>query len=215
MPQSRVASVAAPLIIALGALLLLFAAAIEIVPAAHAWLLSDTPLPRELILHALIAASAVLLGAAVLVMRRSGRRTELAEHALRESEARLRLMANSVPALISYVDREQRYRFSNRTYDDWFGIAHEGMHGRTVAEVFGDEAYQGMRGNFERVLAGEQVEFEFTIAEGARRRTLQVACVPHLAAEGSVLGFYMLASDVTALKRAQEDLRFAATQLQR
>ncbi len=219
MPQSRVASFAAPLIIALGALLLLFAAALEIVPAARAWLLSGEPLPRELILHALIAASAVLLGAAVLVMRRSGRRTELAEHALRESEARLRLVANSVPALISYVDREQRYRFSNRTYDDWFGIAHESMHGRTVAEVFGEEAYERMRGSFERVLAGEEVEFELTTAEGGRRRTLQIACVPHLEAPaegrpGAVLGFYLLASDVTALKRAQEDLRFAALQLQ-
>jgi len=55
-----------------------------------------------------------------------------------ESEARLRLVANSEPALISYVDREQRYRFSNRTYDEWFGIAHERMQGRTVAEVFGE-----------------------------------------------------------------------------
>src|SRR4029077_4230885 len=128
------------------------------------------------------------------------------------------LVANSVPALISYVDREQRYQFSNRTYDDWFGIAHERMQGRTIAEVFGDEAYERMRGNFERVLAGEQVEFEFTTAEGGRRRTLQVACVPHFVPDGekagAVPGFYMLASDVTALKRAQEDLRFAALQLQ-
>jgi diguanylate cyclase (GGDEF)-like protein len=38
--------------------------------------------------------------------------------------------------------------------------------------------------------------------------------VPHLAPDGSVLGFYMLGNDVTALKRAQEDLRFAAIQLQ-
>jgi diguanylate cyclase (GGDEF)-like protein/PAS domain S-box-containing protein len=215
MPQSRLNTVFAPLIIVVGALLLLLAAGSELLFAVRAWLGQGVPLPKELMLHVLVAGAALLLAAAVLVMRRSGRRTEAAEEALRESEARLRLMANSVPALISYVDREQRYRFSNRTYDDWFGISHEGMLGRTIAEVFGDEAYQGMRANFERVLAGEQVEFEFTIAEGARRRTLQVACVPHLAAEGAVLGFYLLASDVTALKRAQEDLRFAATQLQR
>jgi len=218
MPQSRHASAAAPLIIALGALLLFAAAVGEIAPALRAWMVDDAPLPRELMLHALVAAAALLLAAAVLVMRRSGRRMEVAEEALRESEARLRLVAHSVPALISYVDREQRYRFSNRTYDDWFGIAHERMEGRTVAEVFGEEAYERMRGNFERVLAGEQVEFEFTTAEGGRRRTLQIACVPHFA-EGergtaAVLGFYMLASDVTALKRAQEDLRFAALQLQ-
>ena len=219
MPRYRFVSAFAPLIIALGALLLFVAAATEIVPALRAWLGAGAPLPRELMLHTLIASAALLLVAAVLMMRRSGRRTEAAEEALRESEARMRLVANSVPALISYVDREQRYRFSNRTYDDWFGIAHESMHGRTVAEVFGDEAYAPMRGNFERVLTGEEVQFEFTTAEGGRRRTLQVACVPHFDPQrekeaGAVLGFYMLASDVTALKRAQEDLRFAALQLQ-
>jgi diguanylate cyclase (GGDEF)-like protein len=63
-------------------------------------------------------------------------------------------------------------------------------------------------------MRGESVEFEFTTAEGGKRRMLQVACVPHLGREGEVLGFYMLANDVTALKRAQEDLRFAATQLE-
>ncbi len=137
---------------------------------------------------------------------------------LRESEERLRLIANNVPALISYVDREQRYRYSNRTYNEWFGIPHESMQGRTVAEVFGDEAYSRMRPEIERCLAGANVEFELAMGrsndDGAKRRALQVACVPHLGPEGEVLGFYVLANDVTQLKRAQEDLRYAAIQLQ-
>jgi diguanylate cyclase (GGDEF)-like protein/PAS domain S-box-containing protein len=166
------------------------------------------------VIEALPAASVLLIVAAVLMGQRALRRIAAAENALRESEERLRLVAHNVPALISYVDREQRYRFSNRTYGDWFGIAHEQMLGRTVAEVFGEEAYARMRQNIERVVAGEEVEFEFTIAEGGQQRTLQVACVPHLAQDGAVLGFYMLGNDVTALKRAQEDLRLAAIQLQ-
>jgi diguanylate cyclase (GGDEF)-like protein/PAS domain S-box-containing protein len=164
--------------------------------------------------HALPVAAVLLVVAAVLMGRRALRRIAAAENALRESEERLRLVAHKVPALISYVDREQRYRFSNRSYGDWFGIAHEQMPGRTVAEVFGEEAYGRMRQNIERVVAGEEVEFELTTGESARQRTLQVACVPHLAQDGAVLGFYMLGNDVTALKRAQEDLRFAAIQLQ-
>jgi diguanylate cyclase (GGDEF)-like protein/PAS domain S-box-containing protein len=208
----------APLLIIAGAALLIFTAGAEIVTGVRVWLEGDGELPRELILHALVAAAALMLAAAVLMTRRSVQRTEAAEAALRESEERMRLVANNVPALISYVDREQRYRFSNRTYDDWFGIAHERMQGRTVAEVFGEEAYERMRPDIARCMAGESVEFEFTTSEGGRRRTLQVACVPHLGANfserGEVLGFYMLANDVTALKRAQEDLRFAAIQLQ-
>jgi diguanylate cyclase (GGDEF)-like protein/PAS domain S-box-containing protein len=203
-----------PLLVLLGALVLLFASGTEIAVQLRGWIAGQTPWPRGVLLDALVAGSAVLLAAAVLMTRRSVMRTARVEEALRESEERLRLVANNVPALISYVDREQRYRFSNRTYDDWFGIAQERMLGRTVAEVFGDDTYARIKPHFERVLAGEALEFEFATAEGGRQRTLQVSCVPHLAPDGAVLGFYMLANDVTALKRAQEDLRFAAIQLQ-
>jgi diguanylate cyclase (GGDEF)-like protein/PAS domain S-box-containing protein len=169
---------------------------------------------KRALLWSMVAASAVLILLALLVSRRNLGRAAAAEQAVLESEARMRLVANNVPALISYIDRDQRYVFSNRTYDDWFGLAHERMAGRTIADVFGQDAYERMRGHFERVLAGEEVEFEFTTAEGGRRRTLQVSCVPHIAADGQVAGFYMLGNDVSAQKRAQEDLRFAALQLQ-
>ena len=204
----------APVLVALGAAILIFTAGAEIVAEVRAWLAGVATWPRELMLHVLIAGAALLLASAVIMTRRSAQRTEEAEAALRESEERLRLIANNVPALISYVDREQRYRFSNRTYDDWFGIAHERMHGRTIAEIFGDDAYGRMRPGIERVLAGATVQFELAHGEGGRRRALQVSCVPHLGTDGEVLGFYMLANDVTQLKRAQEDLRYAATQLQ-
>src|SRR5436309_12083552 len=207
-----------PLLVVLGALVLIVASGAEIAGALRGWIAGETAWPRGVLLDALVAGSAMLLAAAVLMTRRSVLRTAQAEEALRESEERLRLVANNVPALISYVDREQRYRFSNRTYDDWFDIAHERMHGRTIAEIFGDDAYSRMRPDIERVLAGTTVQFELAHGEGGRRRALQVSCVPHLASgtneEAEVLGFYMLANDVTQLKRAQEDLRYAAIQLQ-
>ena len=210
MPRSVVL---APILVIIGASLLILTAGAEIVLALRVWLAGEGDLPKELILHALVAGAALLLAAAVIMTRRSVERTEAAEAALRESEERMRLVADNVPALISYVDREQRFRFSNRTYGDWFGISHERMQGRTVAEVFGDEAYARMQPDIERCMAGESVEFEFTTDEGGKRRALQVACVPHRAADGNPHGFYMLANDVTALKRAQDDLRCAAMQL--
>jgi diguanylate cyclase (GGDEF)-like protein/PAS domain S-box-containing protein len=203
-----------PVLVVIGALVLIVASGAEIAGALRSWLAGQTAWPQGVLLDALVAGSAVLLAAAVLMTRRSVMRTAKVEEALRESEERLRLVANNVPALISYLDLEQRFRFSNRTYDDWFGISQERMHGRSLAEVFGEDAYSRVQQHFDRVLSGQEVEFEFTIAEGGRQRTLQVSCVPHLAPEGAVLGFYMLANDVTALKRAQEDLRFAAIQLQ-
>ena len=204
-------------LVVLGALVLIAASSAEIALGLRG-ALAGMPWPPGVLLDALVAGSALLLCVAVLITRRSMLRTANVERALRESEERLRLVANNVPALISYLDRESRFRFSNRTYDDWFGIAQERMLGRTVAEVFGEEIHARMKPHIARVLAGDEVEFEFGLGEnpasGARQRTLQVACVPHLAPDGAVLGFYMLGNDVTALKRAQEDLRFAAIQLQ-
>src|SRR5437764_1335113 len=173
----------APLLVALGAAILILTAGAEIVAELRAWFAGVATWPRELMLHVLIAGAALLLASAVIINRRSTQRMEEAESALRQSEERLRLIANNVPALISYVDRDQRYRYSNRTYDEWFGIRHESMQGRTVAEVFGDEAYSRMRPEIERCLAGASVQFELATGEGATRRTLQVACVPHFGPE--------------------------------
>src|SRR5512138_612946 len=161
----------APLLVGAGAAILIFTAGAEIVSAIRTWLAGGGPWPRELMLHVLISCAALLLASAVIVNRRSAQRTEEAEAALRESEERLRLIADNVPALISYVDRDQRYAFSNRTYDDWFGISSEGMQGRSVEEVFGAPVYERMRPDIERVLAGESVQFELTTDQNGRRRT--------------------------------------------
>ena len=138
MPKGRLLPLVAPLVIVGGALLVFSVAVMEVSSALRGYLAGGDIGFKDIVIHGLLAASVLLIVAAVLMGQRALRRIAAAENALRESEERLRLVANNVPALISYVDREQRYRFSNRTYGDWFGIAHEQMHGRTVAEVFGE-----------------------------------------------------------------------------
>ncbi len=212
--RRRLRPLVAPLAIIAGAMAVLAVAGVELFAAAKEYVAWVQEWSEGLLVYLLLATGVSLAVAAVLMTRRALQRIATAERTVRDSEERLLLVANNIPALISYVDREQRYRFGNRTYTDWFGIAHEQMAGRTVAEVFGEETYGRMRESIERVLAGEEVEFEFTTAEGGRLRRLQISCVPQLGSGGTVQGFYMLGHDVTALKRAQEDLRFAAIQLQ-
>ena len=61
--------------------------------------------------------------------------------ALRRSEENLRLITDSVPALIGYFDHEEIYRYVNKGYADWFGATKEEVLGRSVHEVVGDEVY--------------------------------------------------------------------------
>ncbi len=168
---------------------------------------------REALFYVILGASLLLLVCTALATRALLRRADLAETSRRESEERLVLMANSVPALIAYIDRGQRFRFSNRTYGEWFGMPHEQMIGRTLREMFGAKLYGRVRDHVERVLSGHPVEFEYSLGEGESARFLQVAYAPHLDHAGEVVGFYELASDVTALNRAQQHQRRASREL--
>ncbi len=134
-----------------------------------------------------------------------------AEAALRESEERLRLIADALPALISYVDREERYRFANATYEQWFGLPRDQVIGRPVAEVLGTAAYEQVREHLHRALAGERVHYlaHMPYQRGPARET-EAVFVPHKDENGDVLGLYSLVQDISELmehKRSEEALR--------
>jgi diguanylate cyclase (GGDEF)-like protein/PAS domain S-box-containing protein len=189
-------------------------AALEPLEDAFSFTLGEaTRWMREVLLYVTLGVSVLLLLGAAVATRALLRRADLAESGRLESEERLVLMANSVPALIAYIDRDQRFRFGNRTYGEWFGVPHEKMIGRTLREVLGERLYERLREHVERVLSGHAVQFEYAIGEDESARFLQVAYAPHLDHSGEVLGFYELASDVTALNRAQQHQRRAAREL--
>jgi diguanylate cyclase (GGDEF)-like protein/PAS domain S-box-containing protein len=127
--------------------------------------------------------------------------------ALRESAHRLRVIADHTPALIAYIDSEMRYRFANATYGEWFGLSPKEVEGRTVLEVFGEEGYARRKPHILNALAGREVDAEVPIMIGGGERTTQIRYVPDRRDDGRVVGFFVLASDVTALKRTERMLR--------
>jgi PAS domain-containing protein len=82
------------------------------------------------------------------------------ERALRESESKLRLITDALPALISYVDKDQVYRFTNKGYEDWFGKPVHEINGHTLREVLGPALYDPRRHFVEQALAGISSVFE-------------------------------------------------------
>src|SRR5678816_595334 len=80
-----------------------------------------------------------------------------AQEALRDSEAALRLIMDNVPARVSYIDRDYRYRFLNRHNEEWLGESRKDLTGRTFAEVVGNERANQLGPLLDRVLKGETV----------------------------------------------------------
>ena len=146
--------------------------------------------------------------ALVVILIAQRRRRSRAEEALRASERQLRLIADSLPVLIAYIDREQRYQFNNLAYARWFGISRDALRGAPVREVLGDKAYEAIRGYIDRALAGEEVQFEaeLTTRDGSSRY-VQALCVPHVDERGGVLGIYALVHDVTEHRRVDLEIQ--------
>jgi PAS domain S-box-containing protein len=131
-----------------------------------------------------------------------------AEDALREREAQLRLVTDTLPAFVAYVDRDQRYRFNNRVCEHWHARSRTEMFGKSVREVVGEELYAAVRPYIERALAGESVTFEAELLiPGLGMRSHLVTHAPDVDADGRVRGFVSLGYDITDRKRAEAALR--------
>jgi len=124
-----------------------------------------------------------------------------AEQAFRESQENLHLLADSLPVLISFIDTEQRYRFTNAAYEKWFGLSRDKILGRTIKEVFGESTYEFNCRQIEDALSGQHVTYETQIPlkDGGLRDT-QVILTPRIDEDGTVSGIYALVSDITERK---------------
>ncbi len=135
------------------------------------------------------------------------------------SHTQLEFIVEAVPALIGYVDLDERYRFNNLVYQDWFGRPVEEFVGRTVRDVIGDVAYATVAPHVRAALAGRLVTFEseLTYRDG-KPRYVRGTYVPDVGEDGRVRGFVAHVTDITDLKRAEaerEQLRRHADELAR
>ena len=137
------------------------------------------------------------------------------EQALGDSEERLRMIANNVPALIGYIDAGQRYRYVNKTYEDWYRTPASEYYGRTLREVIGAEMYEELRPGFEAALRGETVTTERRTRGRDEERYARFTYAPHFGPDGKVLGFYVLGYDITERHKAENAIRELNVELER
>lgn len=128
------------------------------------------------------------------------------EMALLESEARLRTIADTVPAMIAYIDAGQIYRFHNAAYEKEFG-QYALQIGHTVRDAVGESHYANLQPYIARVLAGETLRFEEDEDCQGGRRCMEVNYIPQYSKDGSrVIGFHVMRQDITVQKREKQRL---------
>ena len=131
---------------------------------------------------------------------------KLAEQEALESEEKLRAIADALPVLISYVDKDQIFRFANKAYETWFERPLSAVLGRPVHEVMSPAMYEARRPYLERALAGESVSYEVDFVRSTGALATQVVHVPHRDASGRTLGVYVVVSDISERKIAEQKI---------
>ena len=124
-------------------------------------------------------------------------------------------IADSLPVMIAYLNREQRYLFLNRTLAEWLERPRKEVLGRTMREVLGDKAYEFRKPMVDAALQGEKQWFIADFDHPTRGTlTVQTQYVPHIGRQGKVLGLILVIQDVTeqrvtelALRESEERFR--------
>jgi len=131
------------------------------------------------------------------------------EEALKRSEQQLRLITDSLPAMIAYIDSERRYIFVNKSYANFAGIPRDQILGKEIREVLDEDAYEVIREQVETALSGQPVTFEITRPfSGLALRHMLAIYVPDIR-EGEIHGFFASIHDVTDLEKAKKQARDA------
>jgi PAS domain S-box-containing protein len=126
--------------------------------------------------------------------------------ALRRSEERLRLINDTIPILIGYVDKNEVYQYANKGYSDWYGHPEGGVTGRAVREVIGEQVYGQVREPVRKALGGQQMTYEYQMERQGQTVFARSTLVPEFTPEGETLGFFVFSHEITEQKRMQAAL---------
>ncbi|QBE66966.1 PAS domain S-box protein [Pseudoduganella lutea] len=148
-----------------------------------------------------------LLGMTGMVQDISARRA--AEEALKDSEAQLRALADSIPQLAWIAHHDGRMTWYNRRWFEYTGLTSDDLRGEGWGQVYDPECIPAMTQHWKNAIdSGQPFEMEFPIrgADGQYRWFLTRAN-PVRDGEGRTLRWFGTSTDVDQVKRAQEALR--------
>lgn len=146
-----------------------------------------------------------LMQAHAQALKAAQERNELT--ALVEYRQWLNAIIDNAPALIAYLDAEQRFVFNNLEYEHWLEKTKGEIVGRSVRDVLGEDAYLKLRPHLERALGGGRSTFHLEYPLRGATRHAQTSCVPDFDPHGRVRGCFMVAKDIGSVIEAQRALR--------
>ncbi|MFF5206188.1 ATP-binding protein [Streptosporangium sp. NPDC000396] len=176
---------------------------------------------NDVVLTYLLANVAVLGGTALLTGREMVRRgmaraqAEQAERQMREDRDQLLEVIDGTSAVIYMRDHEGRYLLVNREYERLFNVRREDLVGLTDHDLFPKEIADEFRANDLRALAqGSPIMMEEIAPQPDGPHSYVTVKYPIGGKNGRSSSICGISTDITDLKRAEEQVRRLNTELE-
>jgi PAS domain S-box-containing protein len=117
-------------------------------------------------------------------------------------------LADLLPVMVAFLDRDFRYRFLNKGLSDWFGKPRSEILGKSARELLGEEVWKHREPLLKAALDGERHFFvsEY-VHDGRGPSAVQVEYVPWKGESGKIDGIVVLVNDITEQRVAERALR--------
>lgn len=130
-----------------------------------------------------------------------------AQETLARSEQHMRLLLDSLPFAVGYIDRAERITYANHLYRRQYGAGSDPV-GRQLGDVLDEGVYDGYKHHIQEALDGQTVQYERAFVHADGTPCIRLArFVPDLDASGRVAGFFALIEDITERRRAESRIR--------
>jgi formate hydrogenlyase transcriptional activator len=135
--------------------------------------------------------------------------SQQAEEALRASEESLRLIIDSIPGLVDTMTAEGELEFVSQQCLDYFGMTLDELKGWTTSDIVHPDDLPRVLATWRRSFESGQPymsEYRIRRADGIYR-WFHVGALPWRNAQGRIIRWYALQTDIDDRKRAEEALR--------
>jgi len=130
--------------------------------------------------------------------------------ALAKQRNHLEIILNNIPSAVGYWDKELINRFSNQHYRRWMGVALKEIQDKHITQVLKPAFLDRVMPLAEAALDGKAQHFMVEIPlDGDQIRHAEARYIPDRI-DGRVVGFFVLAVDVTDLKVAKDQAEAAS-----
>jgi PAS domain S-box-containing protein len=137
-----------------------------------------------------------------------GRYSQDLERQVRERTREITNILRYTPAVVYIKDSDGRYTFINSRYEELFGVRNAEIKGKTDYDIFPSEVADQFRANDEKIFAGkEPCQVEEQVPQEDGTHVYLSVKFPIFDEEGKILFLCGISTDITEIKKAQDQLR--------